>query len=45
MLDTIEELLRPEELESYADILLQKIEDDRFPSTPMIARLQELTAP
>ena len=45
MLDTIEELLTPEEIEAYADILVSRIEDDRFPSTPMINRLRNLSLP
>jgi hypothetical protein len=43
MLDTIEELLTPEDVADYAQVLLQHIEDDRFPSTPMIDRLRELS--
>jgi hypothetical protein len=42
MLDTIEEMLTPDDVEEYADILLSKIEDDRFPSIPMIDRLRDL---
>jgi hypothetical protein len=42
MLDTIEEMLTPDDVEEYADLLLTKIEDDRFPSIPMIARLRDL---
>jgi hypothetical protein len=42
MLDTIEELLTPDDVDDYTDILLSKIEDDRFPSIPMISRLREL---
>jgi hypothetical protein len=42
MLDTIEELLTPDDVDDYTDLLLSKIEDDRFPSIPMISRLREL---
>jgi hypothetical protein len=42
MLDTIEEMLTPDDIEEYADLLLTKIEDDRFPSIPMIDRLRDL---
>ena len=45
MMDTIEELLTPEEIEAYADIMVSRIEDDRFPSTPMINRLRNLSMP
>lgn len=43
MLDTIEELLTPDDVEEYADLLLQKIENDQFPSIPMIDRLRDLS--
>jgi hypothetical protein len=43
MLDTIEELLTPDDVADYAQVLLQHIEDDRFPSIPMIDRLRELS--
>ncbi|MGN6575923.1 MAG: hypothetical protein ACTHKG_09555 [Nocardioides sp.] len=42
MLDTIEELLTPDDVPGYAKVLLQHIEDDRFPSVPMIDRLRDL---
>ena len=42
MLDTIEELLTPDDVPGYAKVLLQHIEDDRFPSVPMIGRLRDL---
>jgi hypothetical protein len=42
MLDTIEELLTPDDVDDYTDLLLSKIEDDRFPSIPMISRLRDL---
>ena len=45
MMDTIEELLTPEEIEAYADILVSRIKDDRVPSTPMINRLRNLSLP
>jgi hypothetical protein len=43
MLDTIEELLHEDEVSEYTDILLGHIEDDTYPSTPMIARLRDLS--
>ena len=42
MLDTIEELLTPEELPGYTALLVQRIAADRFPSIPMIDRLKAL---
>lgn len=42
MMDLIEELLTPEDVPAYADILMRRIEADRFPSMPMIARLRDL---
>ena len=42
MLDTIEELLTPDDVGDYAKVLLKHIEDDRFPSVPMIDRLRDL---
>jgi hypothetical protein len=43
MMDTIEELLTPEDVPAYAKVLLRHIEEDRFPSTPMIDRLRNLS--
>jgi hypothetical protein len=43
MMDTIEELLTPEDVPAYAQVLLQHIDNDQFPSTPMIDRLRDLS--
>ena len=43
MLDTIEELLTPDDVDDYTDLLLSKIEDDQFPSIPMLNRVKNLT--
>lgn len=43
MMDTIEELLTPEDVPAYAKVLLGHIDDDRFPSIPMIDRLSSLS--
>ena len=43
MMDTIEELLTPEDVGAYAKVLLQHIENDQFPSTSMIDRLRDLS--
>lgn len=42
MMDTIEELLEPDDVAAYADVLLGHIENDTYPSTPMINRLRNL---
>lgn len=43
MMDTIEELLQPDEVAVYADVLLGHVENDNYPSTPMIYRLRNLS--
>ena len=43
MMDTIEELLTPEDVPAYAKVLMGHIDNDRFPSTPMISRLRDLS--
>lgn len=43
MLDMIEQMLRPEDVEAYAAILLDKIRGDRFPSIGMLARVNAFT--
>jgi hypothetical protein len=40
MLDLIEQMLRPDEVEAYAEILLDKIRGDRFPSLDMLSRVR-----
>ena len=42
MLDFIEELADPEELEAYAVVLMDKIRQDTYPSVPMMRRLVAL---
>ena len=42
IMDTIEELMIPQELPVYAQLLAEKIEDSRFPSIDMINRLKNL---
>ena len=42
MLDTIEELMIPQELPVYAQLLVDHIESSRFPSIDMIQRLRDL---
>jgi hypothetical protein len=42
MLDQIEELLEPDEVQIYARMLVRKIRADAFPSIPMIRRIAAL---
>jgi hypothetical protein len=43
MMDTIEEIMIPEELPVYAQLLVDRIENDRFPSIDMIQRVRDLS--
>ena len=43
MLDLVEMLLKPEELEDYADVLLTKMESENYPSLSLVRRLIALT--
>jgi hypothetical protein len=40
MLRLVEELLTPEEVQAYADILMDKAQSENFPSIPMLARVR-----
>ncbi|MEU4392593.1 hypothetical protein [Kribbella sp. NPDC023855] len=42
MLNQIEELLEPDEVQIYARVLVKKIREDTFPSIPMIRRVAAL---
>ena len=42
MMDMVEELLTPWDVERYTDGLLDKIKDERFPSIPMLNRIRNL---
>lgn len=42
MMDTIEELMLPEELPVYAKLLVDRIESERYPSIDMINRVRNL---
>jgi len=42
MLDMIEQILRPDEVPAYAELLMEKIRGDRFPSIPMLNRVMAL---
>jgi len=41
-MDTIEEMLTPDELQQYASVLLAKVADDTYPSLAMIRRIRDL---
>lgn len=40
MLDLVEEMLWPEDIPEYAEILLAKVRADRYPSMDMLDRLR-----
>ena len=42
MLDMIEEMLTPEDVPVYTEMLLSRIRSDRWPSVPMLARVKAL---
>ena len=42
MMDTIEEMLTPDDVEKYAGVLLAKVADDTYPSLGMIRRIRVL---
>ena len=42
MMDTIEEMLTPDDVEQYAGVLLAKVADDTYPSLGMIRRIRDL---
>jgi len=45
MMDYIEELLLPDDVDAYATVLMEKIRDEAYPSVPMMRRLVALTEP
>jgi hypothetical protein len=42
MMDTIEEMLTPDEVPDYAQMLVRKVADDQYPSIGMIRRIRDL---
>ena len=42
MMDMIEEMLRPEDVQVYASVLLDKIRADNFPSLDLLRRVRAL---
>jgi len=45
MMDYIEELLLPDDVDAYAAVLMDKIREDAYPSVSMMHRLVSLTEP
>lgn len=43
MMDLVEELLGPEDVEDYATVLMAKVRQDEFPSLAMLHRVRALT--
>lgn len=44
MMDTIEEMLTPDEVPNYAQVLVRKVAEDQYPSIGMIRRIRDLIA-
>lgn len=44
MMDTIEEMLTPDEVPNYAQVLVGKVADEQYPSIGMIRRIRDLIA-
>jgi hypothetical protein len=42
MMDMVEELLTPDDLERYTEVLLDKVRDEQYPSVSMLARIRNL---
>jgi hypothetical protein len=42
MMDTIEEMLAPDDVEDYVQVLMAKVVDDEYPSLGMIRRIRDL---
>ena len=44
MMNLVEELLTPDDVPAYAEVLMDKVKTERFPSISMIRRLIGLTS-
>jgi hypothetical protein len=44
MMNIIEAVVPPQLVEEYLDILLEKVVDERFPSIPMLRRIQRVVS-
>lgn len=42
MMDMIEQMLEPDQVPAYAEVLMEKIKGDRFPSLEMLQRVAKL---
>lgn len=42
MMDTIEEMLAPDDVQGYVQVLMAKVADDMYPSLGMIRRIRDL---
>jgi hypothetical protein len=42
MLDMIEDMLTPDDVEPYVEVLMDKIRDDNYPSIDLMSRVKEL---
>ena len=42
MMDMIEQMLEPDQVPAYAEVLMEKIRRDRFPSLGMLQRVAKL---
>ena len=43
MLDMIEDLLEPDEVDVYARLLLRRMREENYPSLPIMRRIADLT--
>jgi hypothetical protein len=43
MMDLVEELVGPDEIPLYTEILMRKIQDDEFPSLDLIGRIKRFS--
>jgi hypothetical protein len=41
-MDMVEELLTPDDVERYTEVLLDKVRDEQYPSVSMLARIRNL---
>ena len=44
MMDMVEELLTPDDVEPYVKLLLERIDNDNFPSISMLGRVQSFAS-
>jgi hypothetical protein len=44
MMDMVEELLTPDDVEPYVTLLLERIDNDNFPSISMLGRVQNFAS-